>query len=81
MTKRNHLFSSKSNQQREEHVTIGDVSTLPVYSCDIVVIDHAKYEDVVHVPWVGLNFLFIYHIAHTNKKVGIFTEHMGFQRY
>jgi hypothetical protein len=35
----------------------------------VVVIDNAKYGDVLHVSGIGPNLLSIYRIRHTNKKM------------
>jgi hypothetical protein len=49
-------------------VIIGYKSTLLVSRCGDVLIDNAKFGDVLHVPIVGPNLLSIYHITHTNKR-------------
>jgi hypothetical protein len=69
MMKHKHLLSNYSDQHKGEKVTIGDDSTLPVFGCGTVVVDNAKFGDVLHVLGVGPNLLSIYCITHTNKKV------------
>jgi hypothetical protein len=50
-------------------VVIGDKLALLVSKCGDVIINIAKFGDILHVSGVGLYLLSIYQIIHTNKKL------------
>jgi hypothetical protein len=50
-------------------VIIGDNLALPGLGCGDVIIDVAKFGEVLHVLEIGVNLLSIYRIIHTIKKV------------